>query len=88
MDLVNVLVTARPGWPEPVEFLITQDRMTCPAPGLNGGGDEALSVRLLVNGEAPASDSTFYTGATSRSLRIKTCCCGTSAAVAGGGRGW
>ncbi|MEZ4835738.1 MAG: hydantoinase B/oxoprolinase family protein [Caldilineaceae bacterium] len=30
------------GLAEPVEFLITQDRMTCPAPGLNGGGDDAF----------------------------------------------
>ena len=55
----RVLVTTRPGWPEPVEFLITQDRMICPAPGLNGGGNGA-PVRLLLNGEPPAPDSTFY----------------------------
>jgi hypothetical protein len=42
-----------------VEFLITQDRMICPAPGLNGGGNGA-PVRLLLNGEPPAPDSTFY----------------------------
>lgn len=56
----RVVVTTRPGWDAPVELLITQDRMTCPAPGLHGGQDGA-PVRLTVNGQAPAADSTFYT---------------------------
>jgi N-methylhydantoinase B/oxoprolinase/acetone carboxylase alpha subunit len=56
----RVVATVRPGWREPVELLMTPDRMICPAPGFAGGAPGA-PVRVTVNGAAPAPDSTFYT---------------------------
>lgn len=49
-----------PGQNEPVEILLTPDRMLCPAPGLDGG-QAGGSCRVLLNGIPLAADSTFYT---------------------------
>lgn len=49
-----------PGLQEPVEILLTPDRMRCPAPGLEGGQPGGL-CRLWLNGSPPAAGSTFYT---------------------------
>lgn len=55
----RVVVTTLPGWPDPVEILLTPDRLLCPAPGLLGGRPGS-PTRVSLNGEPPAPDSTFY----------------------------
>ncbi len=56
----QVVATLRPDWSEPVELLMTPDRMLCPAPGF-AGGKPGTPVRVTINGEAPAPDSEFFT---------------------------
>lgn len=55
----RVIAGLVPGWAQPVELLMTPDRMVCPAPGLLGGSPGA-PVRVTVNGDAPAAGSAFY----------------------------